>query len=413
MRPVRLCTLGLPLVVAALLPPATARAGNGIHERTPVQWPETTGCMTVIDRSVSPIVHFDYEIPFEDTMVTADEVTDSRRHQFVAFCRNHTPQEPLPVWLAWKDVEIAEAAGIAEKTDYKDDEVLETNAIYKDCFVRVTADEARRPITFAEAAKGFDWDTSALAPGPYILQGYTWEPAFNIWSKRPGVVHVVDGPDLAGVPPAAALMNTEDLLFGEDTLMLQGCARALPGSTMTGYWSLTGQSGLEWNVFAEGVPLEGETIALPFKPPFEAVGQTVALRVDVVDPMQRSFSAFPRALIVILPGNGETTTGEDCSDTNNFIGMMSCGDDSSAGDSSGPGSSDGPEPTGSTGATGSSTGSSTGDTGDAATTTPIDGTSPGACGCHSGGLAGSWAWTGLLLLGLRRRRTRAFAPPRG
>ncbi len=101
-------------------------------------------------------------------------------------------------------------------------------------------------------------------------------------SKRPGVVHVVDGPDLAAVPPAAALMNTEDLLFGEDTLMLQGCARALPGSTMTGYWSLTGQSGLEWNVFAEGVPLEGETIALPFKPPFGGRRvETVALRVDV------------------------------------------------------------------------------------------------------------------------------------
>jgi len=408
MRPVRLRTLGLPLVAAALLPPATARAGNGIHERTPVQWPEATECMTVIDRSVSPIVHFDYEIPFEDTMVTADEVADSRRHQFVAFCRNHTPQEPLPVWLAWQDVDIAEAAGIADKADYKDEEVLETNAIYKECFVRVTADDARRPITFAEAGKGFDWDTSALAPGPYILQGYTWEPAFNIWSKRPGVVHVVDGPDLAAVAPAAALTNTEDLLFGEDTLTLQGCARALPGSTLTGYWSLTGEAGIEWKVFAEGVPLAGDTIELPFKPPLEAIGQTVALRVDVVDPMQRSFSAFPRALIVVLPGSGETTTGSDCSDTNAFIGNMSCGDDSTAGDSSGPDSSGGPQPTtGSTDPASSSTGTGTGDTtDDSATTTPIDGTSPGTCGCHSGGLAGSWAWTGLLLLGLRRRRTR-------
>ena len=40
--------------------------------------------------------------------------------------------------------------------------------------MRVTADAERRPITFAEAAKGFDWDTSGIASGGYIVQGYTW-----------------------------------------------------------------------------------------------------------------------------------------------------------------------------------------------------------------------------------------------
>ncbi|WP_143141390.1 hypothetical protein [Nannocystis exedens] len=419
MRPVRLCIFGLPAgllpVLAALLTPALARAGNGIHERTPVKWPDDTACMTVIDRSQGSIVHFDYEIPQEDTMVTADEVADSRRHQFVAFCRNHTPQEPLPVWLSWKDVEIADAAGISDKEDATDEDVLETHSIYKDCFFRVTADDDRRPITFAEAAKGFDWDTTELAPGPYILQGYTWEPAFNIWSKRPGVVHVVDGPDLSAVAPAAALMNTEDFLFGEDTLVLHGCVRAMPGSTMSGYWAVTGADALDWKPFAEGVPIDGDTLELPFKPPPEALVETVALRVDVTDPMQRTFSAYPRALVVVLPGSGEATTGDGCSDTGAFIGNESCGSGTSGGDSTGSDGSSGDPPMSTTepdATTTSSGGAASDGTGESASTTSEEVPTRDTCGCHSGGLAGSWAWTGLVLLGLRRRRRGVFAPSR-
>ena len=419
MRPVRPCTPGLPSllspVLAALLSPTLAWAGNGIHERTPVKWPDGTACMTVIDRSQGAVVHFDYEIPLEDTMVTADEVPDSRRHQFVAFCRNHTPQEPLPVWLSWKDVDIADAAGISDKEDATDQDVLETHSVYKDCFFRVTGDDERRPITFAEAAKGFDWDTTALAPGPYILQGYTWEPAFNIWSKRPGVVHVVDGPDLSAVAPAAALTNTQDFLFGDDTLVLEGCVRAMPGSTMSGYWAVTGADTLDWKPFAEGVPIDGETLQLPFKPPPEALVETVALRVDVTDPMQRTFSAYPQALVVVLPGSGETTTGgDDCSDTNAFIGNESCGEASSSGDVTGVGTTTGAAPTSTTGPDATATGgeSASDGTGESASTTSEEQPTRDTCGCHSGGLAGSWAWTGLALLGLRRRRRGVFAPSR-
>lgn len=413
MRSARLRILGLSAVAAALLTPTLARAANGIHERTPVQWPDETACMTVIDRSQGAVVHFPYEIPAEDTMVTADEVADSRRHQFVAFCRNHTPQEPLPVWLSWKDVDIADAAGISEKADATDQDVLETHDIYKDCFFRVTEDDERRPITFAEADKGFEWDTSALAPGPYILQGYTWEPAFNIWSKRPGVIHVVDGPDLSAVAPAAAIMNTDDFMFGEDTLMLQGCVRTMPGSTMSGFWAVTGGDGLEWHAFAEGVPIDGEVLELPFKPPPEALVETVALRIDVTDPMQRTFSAFPRSLVVVLPGSGDTTTtGGGCSDTNAFIGNESCGDDGGSDDTGSVSSSSGEAPI-DTSATGgpASTGSTGDTTGDAATTSEELPTRDG-CGCDSGGSAGSWAWAGLVLLGLRRRRRGVFAPAR-
>ena len=54
--------------------------------------------VAVVDRTVDAKVVLAYTIPYEDTELTADEVADSRRHQFLGFCRGHSRQEPLPVW---------------------------------------------------------------------------------------------------------------------------------------------------------------------------------------------------------------------------------------------------------------------------------------------------------------------------
>jgi len=251
----------------------------------------------------------DYGIPFEDPEITPDEVADSRRHQFIAFCRDHSRGEFLPIWLTWTDVDAAAAKALIDPMLLEDEDVLETSTVWKDCWFRITPDDARRPITFAEAMKGVDWDTTALAAGAYVVQGYTWEPSVNIYSQRPGIIHVVDGPDLTAVGPAAAVSTVIDFMFAEDTLQLEGCTRALPGSTLSGYWSHTG-GALEWMPFAEDVVVDGETFMLPFAPPEDAVQKTVALRIDVTDPMQRTFSAYPSNLLTILPGSsGGTTTG--------------------------------------------------------------------------------------------------------
>jgi MYXO-CTERM domain-containing protein len=400
----------LPVVVvlAALFAPVAARAGNGLHPRTPVEWPADVACMTVVDRSQSPVLHFEYGIPYEDTDVTPDEVPDSRRHQFVAFCKNHSPQEPLPTWLSEKDVLAAAMTDppLHDVEDVPPDDIMEVNPDYKDCFVRILADEERRPITFAEAMKGVDWDTTGLPAGPYIIEGYTWEPVFNVWYKRHGVVHVVDGPDLAAVAPAAALMNVEDYMFGNDTLTLQGCARALPGSKLTGYWSLTGETTLDWKTFAVDVPLDGEAISLAFDPPIEAVGETITLRVDVTDPMQRTFSTFAYHVISVLPGSGETG---GCADTGSFIGE-NCGGGSTS--ESGPGTGGTTfEPGGTDGSTGGPTtsgDSSGGSSGEPATGGKLD--EPTGCGCDSGGAGGAWVLAALGLAVRRRKRGSTLGP---
>ena len=43
--------------------------------------------MTIVDRTVDAKLVLNYTIPYEDTEGTSDEVADSRRHQFLAFCR--------------------------------------------------------------------------------------------------------------------------------------------------------------------------------------------------------------------------------------------------------------------------------------------------------------------------------------
>ncbi|MBZ5711784.1 hypothetical protein [Nannocystis pusilla] len=402
------------LTFAALVAaPAAASAANGIEPRTPVDWPDATACLTVVDRQQSAMVHMPYSVPFEDVDVTVDEVADSRTHQFIAFCRDHSREEFLPIWLTWSDVEAAAAKMLVDPLAVEDDEVLETSSVWKDCWFPITPHDARRPITFAEAKKGVDWDTTALPAGAYVVQGYTWEPAVNIYAQRPGVVHVVDGPDLAAVGPAAAVTTTLDFTFAEDTYTIEGCTRALPGSTLSVHWSITGAGVLDWKLYTEDVPIDGEAFTLPFLPPPEASGRTVALRVDVTDPMQRTFSAYPPNLLTVLPGSAGDTTSDTTAGCNPEAAFVAdpcdTGGDGSTGD---PG-----DPT--TAATSAAT--SDGSSGDMADSTGTGGSSSSAgpaltpdssgCSCDATPPAGL-AWASLLVLGLRRRRRRdqAAAP---
>ena len=377
--------------------PAGALAGNGLEPRTPVAWPEDTGCLTVVDRAQGAMLHMDYGVPFEDIGATADEVVDSRRHQFVAFCRDHSREEFLPIWLTWKDVDAAAAKDLIDPMTVDDEEVLETSTVWKDCWFRITPDDARRPITFAEAAKGVDWDTTTLLAGAYIVQGYTWEPWVNIYSQRPGVIQVVDGPDLAAIGPAAAVATKLDYTFAEDPFVLEGCARALPGSTLSAYWAITGGGdGLTWAAFVEDVPLDGESWELPFLPPPVASGETVALRVDVTDPMQRTFSAYPLTLLTVLPGSSNDGTTA-CEPEASFVVMPCATEDTEdpAATSTGHGTG-GPGPTGS-GGSGESSG------GPSSSSGPALAPDTSGCSCDATGPS-RLAWAGVLLLGLWRRR---------
>jgi hypothetical protein len=101
-----------------------------------------------IDRSVDPVLHLPYGIPREDTAVTSDEVPDSRTHQFFAFCRRRHPQDYLPNWITWADVDAAVMTGKVESSDdIAPRDVLESSTAWQGCWYRITEDDERRSRT--------------------------------------------------------------------------------------------------------------------------------------------------------------------------------------------------------------------------------------------------------------------------
>ncbi len=405
MQVLRVTLLGSALVL--VLAPGLAWAGNGIHPRTPVEWEPEPACMTVVDRSVDPIYQFNYTILMEDLRPenAVDEVPDSRRHQFIGFCRGHSPQQPLTAWLSAADVEAAKQVGIVDGV-VEPDEILESMPEWKDCFFRITPDDQRRPITFAEAAKPVVWDTTGLAPGAYVINGYTWEPVFNIWSVRPGVVKVIDDPDPAASPPALAISNGEEIKYPDEIFSFTGCVDAMDGSTVTGYYAVTGDGDvLDWKSFAADTPVDGDSFELQLMPPVEAVGQQMAIKVEITDPMDRTYTAHMRELAAVLDGSGDS--GE-CMESG-FISMPGCDgsesgeEDESGVPTTGAAGSTGPGATGNTGDSGA-----TGETGDAGVNMqPGDG---GCGGCALGGEGSPALLVGPWLLWARRRRRSATSP---
>lgn len=372
---------------------SAAHAGNGPEPRTEIDW-SGAACMTIVDRSEDAVAHLDYGIPMEDTELTADEVEDSRRFQFFGFCRALDPQSDLPRWITWADVERAREVGIAPPR-VNASNVMETDREWAGCWHRINADDDRRPITYAEAAQGIDWDTTDLAPGNYVIEGYTWEPPLNIWSSRAGVIKVVDDPDPALSEPAVAVTNTEEVIDQSETVTLEGCVSAEEGSTLTLSWGVPAGE-VTWHPFVEDEAVTGESFAVEFGPPEQAVGLGVMIRVDITDPSGRSYTHYMRDLVYVL---GDPYPPE-CE--GNVFGGGGCDGTSSSG-----GSETGDVDATSTGAatsTGTGPGQGAGEDSDGGNQADAD--TGGCAGCRTQN-PDPWTGSGLLLLalaGLRRRR---------
>ncbi|MCA9699021.1 MAG: hypothetical protein KC431_15965, partial [Myxococcales bacterium] len=305
-----------------------------------------------------------YAIPKEDTALTDSEPADGRRHQFLGFCRDHYYEDVAPQWISEADLNVALDLGLGDISlvDLEHD-VLDNALRWQDCFVRITADDARRPISFAAAAEPVAWDTTALPAGTYVVEAYTWDPWFNLWTEHPGVFRLVDDPDPAANPPAAALIFDEQVVSVGDEATIGGCVEAMPGSTMTLSWALGG-TGAEpiWQVHAADVPVESGALQLSLPGPAEAVGRYLLVAVEVVDPLGRRWTAHGRSYIGVVAGSGD--------------------DSGDSGDSSDSGESD---------------------TTDEASLA----TSEGGCGCTQRGStlpSAVMLWLPLLLLGAHRRR---------
>ena len=394
--------LSAAVLGALVLVPSVAEAGNGLHPRTPVVWNDTQ-CFDVVDRSVDPIYEVQYDIPFEDTEVTPDEVANSRTHQFFGICRQFHSQIFLPNWITWADVMAAVEANLVDMVGIEDDHVLETNPAWDGCWYRVNGDDERRPITEEMAGAPVPWDTTSIPEGVYVLWGYTYEPAFNLWTQRQGtILKVIDGGDPHAIGPGAAITTREQTPYKGETVPIEGCVNALPGSTMTAFYASTaGASDPEWEPswtpFVEDVAVEGESFTLDFLAPEDVAGETLMVRLDVTDPMDRTYEAHMKENVIVLMG-----MDMDCETGGDFIGGAGCGEDESG--SGGSGSSEGTagtaatDPTGMAATDGEESGGST---------TPVgeeEGGGEKGCGCRSSEPAAPLGLLFVVLAAVRRRR---------
>lgn len=329
--------LAVPVALALFAAPGQSRGGNTEHPRTPVLWPEAP-CIQTVDRSVDANFAFAYEIPKEDTALSVDEFADSRRHQFVGFCRQHPAGQPPPIYVSVADLQRSVDEGFEDPALLDEPEAtLETSAAWAGCWTRITADDARRPITFEAAAEPVVWDTTEVPAGTWMIAGYTWEPPFNIWRRTPWVVRIVDDPN-APAQAAVTLGETPEVLWSDESLEVPACVDAAPGSTLTFQWRTKDDS--EWTD-AQTTQLDGPAeLSLPFTAPVETWGLTLLIRAVVEQP-----DAIP----------GYTAEGL----TPVIVIEQSEGDTGESGDT-------GPE-TGDAGDTGVETGAETGTGGDAGT----------------------------------------------
>ncbi len=364
--------------LAVVAASSSANAGNAQHPRTPVEWDDVT-CMEFVDRSVEPNYGLVYGIPFEDTDVTDEEVEGSRTLQFFAVCRQNSPEEGLPSWITMTDVEQA-MLNYDELVTPPDQDIFERATEWDGCWHRINEDADRRPITDALASQPVNWDTSAVPAGVYFLWGYTFEPVFNLWAPRAGgVVRVHDGGDPAADGPAASITTREQSPCVGDTVTVEGCVDALPGTTMTASFAIEGPDP-EWIPFAENVPVEGEAFALGWATPQEASGESAMLRVDFTDPNGVTYTAYQYELVIVLPADSAGCAGDtdDCSVA--FVMDPAC------------------ETTG---------GGSTTDETDT-DSAPADDAGDEGCGCRSQGRAPAvWGLLGLFGLVVRRRPSTA------
>jgi MYXO-CTERM domain-containing protein len=299
--------------IFALVPLGASAHQN--EPRTPVDW-SGAPCMTTIDRSRSgPVFALEYAIPYEDTQLTENEPPDGRRHQFFAFCRDHYFEDVNPNWISEADLEVTLGLGIGDLSlvDLEHD-VLDNAMRWQDCFVRITADDERRPISFAAAAEPVLWDTSGLPAGTWVVEGYTWDPWFNRWTEYPGVFRIVDDPDVAANPPAAALTYAEQDVHVGELASIGGCVEAMEGSTMTLSWALGGTgSDPQWHVFAEDLPVQSGGFELGLLGPEQAEGRYLLVALEVVDPLDRRWTAYSTHYIgvVAVPASEDEGSGDE------------------------------------------------------------------------------------------------------
>jgi hypothetical protein len=285
-------------------------------------------CVEVVDKQAQKMLHVAYNVALDDTALTQGDIVlpDAKTHQFFAFRGALLPHElgydlfgfaperdapvVLPEWISSSDVKrAAQATNTLDGTAFSENDipegaVLDANAQLADTYVRVTADDARVPITLTQALDGVDWQLTDVAPGLYTFAGYIFSPPYNAWAKRAQLIEVVEGTDPG---PAAQLEPIEGGLFPYQGRIVRGCVAAREGSTVRGSFLVLERPEAGWIEWLPSTAITSGAIDLCFRDPRPELTGSVRLRLDVSSAAGGTRSFYSPDTVTVLPGSGHCT----------------------------------------------------------------------------------------------------------
>lgn len=263
-RRVIMCDLLLSLGLGTTCASAPARAHPAAAESpTFLDAP----CVVVADKRAQGHLDISYSVWMDDTAIEAGDipVSDAKTHQFFALAGTiytigvddlYVPFTDLegrgvvyPLWITHKDVQRSAAAvelatGVtADQTDLPPARVLETRPDLEGSWLRITADDARRPITASQALHPVRWMLADVPAGVYTVAGYVFSPPYNAWAPRPGVVKVIDA---AHNPAAGALERVNEVVFAYQGRRVKGCVDVPDDTKLDAYYFVEEKPDLGW-----------------------------------------------------------------------------------------------------------------------------------------------------------------------
>ena len=276
-------------------------------------------CIVVVDRDAQASVQFAYRLEMDDTMLTTGDIDlpDAMTHQFFAFrgaiiFEGFAPEVwsfepngpnvvPLPLWITRGDIERAQKRSDETALGYDLSEVtpektLETMSALSDRWVRITGDDARRPITLDQALLGVDWNVRDAEPGLYALAGYIFSPPYNGWEVRQGLVKVKDAAD---DPPAAVVGRVQESLFTGQGRKVRTCLDVPAGTRMRTYARVEKEPGAEWVEWGREEEVATGEEERCFLPADSALAGSLRLRFDLTRGGETRSFYSPDTLLVL------------------------------------------------------------------------------------------------------------------
>jgi len=308
-------------------------AGEAYAHQAPAEPPlfARADCIERVDKREQSELVIAYHVAADDTVLMNGDIDlpDAKTHQFLAFDATIVPngydfelyareldgpEVRLPLWLSLADAErAADASGAADATgfsamDVPEGSVLDDIVELQDRYVRITADDARVPITMAQAAMGVRWPLKDVPAGVYTVAGYIFSPPYNGWMIRDAPIKLIDAEH---DPPALALQRVQGSLFADQGRHVRGCMDVSEGTTLSGDFAVDERPEAGWVQWLPERPAQSGMLDECFHNPRPELTGSVRLRFLLRAPAGETLVFYAPDTITTLPGNGACTEQGD------------------------------------------------------------------------------------------------------